>query len=765
MLFPAIKALFLCIFTVLISKKMKKIITAFLFAFLSFQNFTGIAQIDTSFWFASPIVSPDISLRGPYRLLIYTYSAPSTTIHLRQPAITGSNKYDTTFVLGPYTAFNYTFWRDAIVNTANAGYDSLEVKPSDVVLPYGLYISSTDDIRVVFDIASAANNPETFSLKGLRNGTGLDFYCPFQQKGNNQTLPNLANSPPGIVQPKQQINIIATKANTTVSITPKCNVIGHLANVTYTIFLPNPGSAYTVENASQTTTVLANNLSGSHVTSDKPISVTVADDGAKATFSGCWDLIGDQIVPVNILGTEYVIVKGDIMATENEGIYVVATNSNTALTFDDGVVTTTVINAGDTYFYKTNQPLTSLVASKDIYAMHVSGIGCEMSEAIIPPLGCAGSTITHFTRNNAQVFNLSLFCKNGSQNTFTVNGSTTLVTAAAFTVIPGTSALSGGPYYGAKINLNSAMLPIGSYSIANSVGDFGLSVCNGGGSTGSYYHYMTEFLKKTTVVAAPSFSICQASSNNMAIILSGTVSGASSTGTWSTANGVGSFGTYTSTLNTITTTYTLTGNDINQTSIKFYLTSTGSCKPVKDSIIVQLIQQPVITFAPTNTNICNNDLSPISISATVTNATSGNWNSNGVGSFMTTFPNTIYYPTLSDLQNPPLILTLITTFNAGCPAAAKSLTFNVSPCTGINSNKKEDLFMIYPNPNNGEFTIRSAIDLKLTLINELGQVVRHITLNNSNNRKVSVTHLANGIYFITGKNNDETIHQKIIVSK
>ncbi len=738
---------------------MKKIITVLLFAFLSFQNFISTAQIDTAFWFAAPFVSPDATNRSPYRLHIYTYAAPSTTVRVRQPAIVGANKYDTTFVIGPYTDQVYTLWRDAQVNTTNAGYDSLEVKPSDIVLPYGLYISSTNDISMVYDVVSNGNNPETFSLKGLRNGSGLDFYCPFQQKGNNQTLSNLANTPPGIVQPKQQINIVATKANTTVFITPKCNVIGHLANTTYTILLPNPGSAYTVENASQTTTVLANNLSGSHIASDKPISVTVADDGAKATFSGCWDLIGDQIVPVNIVGTEYVIVKGDIMAAENEGIYVVATNSNTSLTFDDGVVTTTVINTGDTYFYKTNQPLTSLVASKDVYAMHVSGMGCEMSEAIVPPLACAGSTITHFTRNNGQTFNLNLFCKTGSQNTFTLNGSTSLVTAAAFTVIPGTAALNGGPYYGAKINLTSP-LPIGSYTIANNMGDFGLSICNGGGTSGSYYHYMTEFLKKTTVVAASSFSICQASSNNMAITLSGTVSGVSSTGTWSTANGVGPFGTYTSTLNTITTTYTLTGNDVNQTSIKFYLTSTGSCKSVKDSIIVQLIQQPVITFAPTNTNICNNELSPISISATVTNATSGNWNSNGVGSFMTTFPNTIYYPTLSDLQNPPLILTLTTTFNAGCPAAVKSLTFNVSPCTGINSNKKEELFKIYPNPNTGEFVIEANENTQLKLVNELGQVIKTISIND---KRTVISNLAKGIYFINGNMNGKTINEKIIV--
>lgn len=738
---------------------MKKIITAFLFTFLSFQNFTGTAQIDTSFWFAVPFSSPDAGPRHDYKLHLYTYGN-TTTIRVRQPALL----MDTTFMVGPYSNFDYVFWFDKLTSTTNLAFDSLEAKPADVVLNYGLKISANHDISAVFDMVTTGNNPETFSLKGRHNGSGLEFYCPFQQKGNNQTLSNMPNTPTGVVQPKQQINIIATEYNTIVSITPKCNIIGHLANVTYTILLPTLGQVYTIENASQTTTVIANNLSGTHIVANKPISVTVADDCVKG-LAGCYDIIGDQIVPVNKVGTDYVIVKGNINTTENEGVYVVGTNSNTTLTFDDGVVTTTVINAGDTYFYKTNQQLTSLNASSDVYVMHVTGVGCEMASDIVPPLACAGSTVAHFTRNNGQQLNLNIYCKNGAQNTFTLNGSTTLIPASAFTVVPGTASLPGGPYYGAKINFNTILIPIGSYTVSNNFDDFGLSICNGGATSGSYYHYMTEFLKKTKVAAAPSFSICQATSNNMAITFTGTVSGASSTGTWSTANGIGPFGTYSSTLNTITTTYTITGNDVNQTMIKFYLTSTGNCKAVKDSVIVHLTPSPVITFAPTNTNICNNDLSPISISATVTNATFGIWSSNGVGSFMTTFPNTIYNPNLSDLQNPPLILTLFATGMSSCPSSAMSLTFNVSPCTAINENNKEELFNIYPNPNTGEFTIISAIDMKLTLINELGEVVKDITLNNSNNRIISVTHLASGIYFITGKNNDQTIHQKIIVSK
>ncbi|MBL7922435.1 MAG: T9SS type A sorting domain-containing protein [Bacteroidia bacterium] len=814
---------------------MKKIITAFLFAFLSFQNFTGIAQIDTAFWFAVPAVSSDNGPTYAHLLHIYSYGNSATTVQIHQPAANGNYKYDTTFVLGPYSSFNYTFWRYILSSGNYSAYDSLDVRPSDIVLPYGLHIKASSNISVVYDVLGVVNNPETFSLKGA-NALGLKFYCPFQTKGDNRTYNDMA-PPVGIIQPKQQINIVASKINTTVWITPKCNTIGHLANVTFSVLLPNPGSAYTIENSVQTTTIITNNLTGTLIQSDKPIAVTVFDDAVKA-LGGCYDMVGDQIVPVDKVGTDYVLVKGGVNLSENEGMYVVGTASNTSLTFDDGVVTTTVINAGDTYFYKTNQPLTSLTASKDVYVMHLSGFGCEFAEALLPPLACAGSTLANFTRNNTQNFALSIYCKNGAQNTFTLNGSTTLVPASAFSIVPGTALFPGGPYYSARILFNTTMIPSQTTgTIANSQGEFGLGVCHGGITSGTFYHYATEFLQKTSVAASPSFSICQASSNNMAITLSGTVSGASSTATWTTANGVGTFGVYSSTLNTITTTYTLAGNDINQTSIKFYLTSTGSCKSIKDSLIVYLIPQPVITLASTSTNVCNNNTSPISISATVTNASSGNWSSNGIGTFVTSFPNTMYIPDPLDLQNPPLILTLMIPNVSGCPATAQSLTVNiintptvtastnvpilcvgiglsatltasgantyswntsstntsivVSPstpttytvtgflngcsntstitqatavCMGVEKNQNVNAILsIYPNPNTGEFVIETNENVQLKLMNELGQVIRTISTNDSANKKTVINCLSKGIYFINGNMNGKAINEKIIV--
>lgn len=101
----------------------------------------------------------------------------------------------------------------------------------------------------------------------------------------------------------------------------------------------------------------------------------------------------------------------------------------------------------------------------------------------------------------------------------------------------------------------------------------------------------------------------------------------------------------------------------------------------------------------------------------------------------------------------------------GCKNAS-TITQSVSACTGINGIESlNTLINIYPNPNNGEFTIVTNSEMNLTLVNNLGQVVKIISVNASNNYKVSISNLANGIYFVFGDNNNQTIKQKIVVAK
>ena len=111
--------------------------------------------------------------------------------------------------------------------------------------------------------------------------------------------------------------------------------------------------------------------------------------------------------------------------------------------------------------------------------------------------------------------------------------------------------------------------------------------------------------------------------------------------------------------------------------------------------------------------------------------------------------------------------TVIGTSTAGCVSqafATSSLTVN--ECVGItNQNMGLGGEAIYPNPNNGEFTIESQLAIDLIIINELGQTIKNIQLSSANNLQVKVSDLANGIYFIVGKNKTTNINQKIIVNK
>jgi hypothetical protein len=91
----------------------------------------------------------------------------------------------------------------------------------------------------------------------------------------------------------------------------------------------------------------------------------------------------------------------------------------------------------------------------------------------------------------------------------------------------------------------------------------------------------------------------------------------------------------------------------------------------------------------------------------------------------------------------------------------------VSGCVGIDELVNPlNALMVYPNPNNGEFTIRgTGTDLKLILVNELGQLIQHIELSAGNNHQANIKDLARGIYFLAGKTEAGSFNQKIIVTK
>lgn len=100
----------------------------------------------------------------------------------------------------------------------------------------------------------------------------------------------------------------------------------------------------------------------------------------------------------------------------------------------------------------------------------------------------------------------------------------------------------------------------------------------------------------------------------------------------------------------------------------------------------------------------------------------------------------------------------------GCSNAAYFL-LSVTNCDGVTALiEGSSSISIYPNPSSGSFNITGVGDIQLNLVDALGQLVKVLTLNESNAHSVYVNRLSNGVYFITGKHKQQIISQKIIIT-
>lgn len=631
---------------------MKKLKLLLLISILTFAARVS-AQIDTVFWLGAPWVTVGHSGNVPVKIHLSSFDDP-TTVRILQPAL----GYDTSFTMAANS-----------LRTVDLSHrvGLLEAKPANTVLNYGLKVETSHNVTAVYEVSSSINNPETYSLKG-QNGLGTEFVTPFQTRWEN----NPSFSP----APKQMFTITATQDNTTVWITPRCNVMGgHPAGVTYSVVL-NKGQVYTVENATLSTSVPGNNLSGSIVTSDKPVSVLVSDDSVRnVPGGGCSDLMGDQIVPVDVVGKEYIVNKGSMNVNATEGIFIVATENFTTVTINNGLTTQSqMLNKGDTWNYTITTDLSYVVADENVYLLQASGFGCELGAALLPPINCAGSDRVNFTRTNNQGFFLNILIPTSGIANFTLNG--TPIPTSEFSPVPGT----GGLWSGAQIEYSTAQIPVNSNNtIRNSTDFFALGVINGGSTSGCYYHYMSSFIRKTNVFAGNDNTLCDGA---LAIPVAGTVNGATTTGQWTVLNGSGTFTNPTS----LSTTYNPTPNDYSQGTISFVLSSTGSCMPARDTVKLDFIKAPVVT-AGTDQLFCANNISTINIQGGVQFATTAIWSSATGGAFgnMNNLTTT-YTPSIQEIAQDSAILVLTSagSFNA-CPNANDTLIIRFTPAPVVDA--------------------------------------------------------------------------------
>ncbi|WP_317897581.1 beta strand repeat-containing protein [Aurantibacillus circumpalustris] len=191
---------------------------------------------------------------------------------------------------------------------------------------------------------------------------------------------------------------------------------------------------------------------------------------------------------------------------------------------------------------------------------------------------------------------------------------------------------------------------------------------------------------------------------------------------------------------TVASVFTLTANS----------NSIGLICPATQTIALGIYYNPTITAVPARTLICTKE----SVGITAAGATSYAWNNTMTGPTITVSPTgtTANY-------------TVTGTDDNGCSSTA-TVQVKISNCSGLNElSSLNSEISIYPNPNDGKFTIQTNADLKLSLVNELGQLIRVINLSANNNYEVNISDLAKGIYFVSGQIDGLQIYQKIVVTK
>lgn len=450
---------------------MKKPLLLLIFAILTIQ--LAKAQSDSEFWFAAPEVTFSHSGDTPILLRMSSFGQ-AATVTIEQPA----NLAFVPIVVN--IPANSSFSQDLSAFVA-----TIENKPGNQVLNYGLHITSTANISVYYEI-NTANNPEIFALKG-RNALGTEFYTPFQNVWNNGNYNPPANS---------AFDIVATEDNTQVTITPSQNITGHVAGVPFTITL-NKGQTF----SSVASSLLASgHLGGSHITANKPIAVSIKDDSVANQI--CQDMMGDQIVPVNIIGNEYIVMKGFLDPLSNEQVFILATEDNTDIFIDGNVTPAATINTGQTFNYPITTPSTYINTSNDVYVLHASGFGCEVGSALLPPINCTGSSSVYFVRSTAELFGLNIMIRAGDEGNFILNGSNTLVPASSFQPVPGT----GGNWVAAQIQFNATDVPVNTTSIlSNTTGIFHMGMINGNVQSGCRYGYFSNY---SQINIGPDIAVC-----------------------------------------------------------------------------------------------------------------------------------------------------------------------------------------------------------------------------------------------------------------
>ncbi|MEO5602040.1 MAG: gliding motility-associated C-terminal domain-containing protein [Cyclobacteriaceae bacterium] len=432
----------------------------------------GFAQVDTEFWFAPPEVTSGHGDR-PIFLRISTMDK-AASVQVVQPG-----RQNVQIAAADLFA-NTTQTIDLTSHINN-----LETNIAASVMKTGIRLTSSAPITAYYEVG-APWNADIFVLKG-RNALGNHFVIPAQNFYNN--------SSDYFPTPSSSFDIVASQNNTVVKVRPTKPIVGHISDTLITVKL-NAGETYSFR---KVTLLATDNPGGTIVESNKPIAITIKDDSV--INGGCRDILGDQLVPVEVAGTEYVVLKGFL--DTQEFLFITATDDDTKIFMGGTDSPVATLTAGQIYRHQVTRQSTYVKASKTIYVFHVSGFGCEMGLAILPSINCKGSKQIGFSRTTSEFFGLNVLVRKEGISHFRLNGSSTLIPAGSFFPVPGTD----DKWYAAQLSFGTQQILVGQASlISNNVHSFQVGIINGNAASTCRYGYFSSF---STLFIGDDLAICE----------------------------------------------------------------------------------------------------------------------------------------------------------------------------------------------------------------------------------------------------------------
>lgn len=409
---------------------------------LSIQNLS--AQVDTEFWFAAPDLSAS-HFETCVKLRFISFDKPAV-ITVSQPA--NSSFAKRTFNINANSSYTFE------LGTPQSLFSQIETKAGSIVNT-GLLIQSDNAISAYY--ANTCDNSEIYALKG-RNALGTNFIVPTQYEYDNSTGYGGGSS----------VEIVATRDGTTVTIVPAQACVGHPKDVAFTITL-NKGQAYALKASG---IKAADHLFNTVISSDKPVAVNYTDDSVAGPGA---DLIGDQLVPVNMAGTAYIAVKSN---GNSEKLYLFPTVDNTNVYVKSTLFTT--FDLGGKAVVNLTDSATYIYADKPVIALQVTSKGNELGAAILPSIDCTGSREIAYKSAQSADPVVSVITKTENIGNFYVNGNQFFLSSVFFRTVPGNPDWS----YAVRTLGSSGVL-----RIVNTKGEFHMGVFDNPGNTCSFGYF------------------------------------------------------------------------------------------------------------------------------------------------------------------------------------------------------------------------------------------------------------------------------------